>query len=264
MNNYEPKVIEKDPWKSLKKYTQARIAIGHCGSSIPTDELLQFKLAHAKAMDAVHLPLKKEYISFELEKITSSRVLYLHSQARTRSEYLRRPDWGRALSDESKSIIENLSKASSYDISLVVADGLSSTAIERNIIPVMRILMPELKQRDYSLSPVAVVEQGRVAVVECLNAQLTIIFIGERPGLKSPDSLGIYMTYNPKSGTTDERRNCISNVRQGGLSYHAACFKLLYLIDESFKRKISGVDLKDEQSDNILEKGSELINSSES
>ena len=256
MKNYEPKILIEDPWQSLKKHTQARIAIGHCGSSIPTHELLQFKLAHAKAIDAVHLPFRKEFIAQQIENTVGAAVLRLQSAAKDRSEYLRRPDLGRLLSDESIRLIQSTTKASQYDVSLVIADGLSSTAIEKNILPVLNILIPMLKKSNFSLAPIAVVEQGRVAVAdsiaELLHAKLTIILIGERPGLKSPDSLGVYMTYNPQKGTTDERRNCISNIRQDGLSYLSACSKLHYLVEESFKRKLSGVELKDEQADELL------------
>lgn len=252
MNHYTTHVIDEDPWKSLKKYTQARIAMGRCGSAVPTHELLQFRLAHARAIDAVHLPFYQENISQELEKISGTAVLRLHSAAKDRAEYLKRPDLGRLLSEKSvQTIRNNMPQTSGYDISLVIADGLSSTAIENNIRPVMKLLLPILKEKKFTLSPVSVVEQGRVAIAdviaELLHAKLAIIFIGERPGLTSPDSLGIYMTYNPQKGTTDERRNCISNIRQDGLSYSLACSKVVYLIEEAFKRELSGVELKDEQ-----------------
>ncbi len=253
MRESETKIVTEDPWQSLKKYTQARIAIGRCGNSIPTSELLEFKLAHAKAIDAVHLPFSKETIAQEIENRFGIEVLRLQSAVKDRSEYLRRPDLGRILSEESVLSIKNITKSAQSDISLVIADGLSSTAIEKNILPMLTILLPMLKKPNYTLSPISIVGQGRVAIAdsiaELMQARLTIIFIGERPGLKSPDSMGIYLTYNPQKGTTDERRNCISNVRPNGLSYTVACSKLLYLIDESFRRKLSGVELKDEQTD---------------
>lgn len=256
MNNSKPITINESSWHSLKKYTNARIAIGRCGNSIPTKELLAFKLAHAKAIDAVNVPFQTNEIISDIELITGKSTLQLQSKACNRAEYLQRPDLGRTLSESSIECVKSFPKSEKYDISLVVADGLSSLAIEKNIIPLLQLLLPELKKRDYSLAPICIVEQGRVAISdsigEHLNAQLAIIFIGERPGLMSPDSMGIYLTYNPKSGNTDERRNCISNVRIDGLSYAAACSKLLYLINESFTRKLSGVNLKDEQDIYIL------------
>ncbi len=250
MTKKTPHTHTESPWQGLKKYTDARIALGRCGHSIPTQELLDFKLAHAKAMDAVHQPLDFQEICSAIENLTGLPTLHLHSAATGRNEYLQRPDLGRILSPASIHILEKLEKKAEYDISLVVADGLSSTAIEANILPMFRQLLPEIQNKGLSIAPITVVEQARVAIgdpiAELLPAKLTVVFIGERPGLQSPNSLGIYMTYHAKSGTTDERRNCISNVRKGGLSYPIASFKLLYLIEEAFKRKISGVDLKDE------------------
>ena len=249
----ERKIVSESPWQSLKQHTQARIALGRCGCSIPTRELLEFKLAHAKAIDAVQLPLDCQKQSNLIHKATGLETLHLFSAATDRREYLQRPDLGRSLSVDSVSKLEKLAGDQTFDIALVVADGLSSRAIENNILPLLTEFVSQLKARNYSLAPITVVEQGRVAVAdqiaEILKARMSIIFIGERPGLKSPDSMGIYLTYNPGSGTTDERRNCISNVRQNGLSYPLACSKLLYLVEESFRRKLSGVDLKDEQID---------------
>lgn len=247
-------------WHALKAHTKARIAIGRCGSSIPTSELLAFKLSHAKAIDAVHVGFQKADVVANLKKISNNEVLSLHSKAMSRAEYLQRPDLGRTLSDSSTREIKLLSKLDAYDISIVVADGLSTLAIEQNIMPLFQELLPALKSK-YTLAPICVVEQARVAIAdsisELFNARMAIIFIGERPGLMSPDSLGIYMTYEAKMGTTDERRNCISNVRQDGMSYKSASSKLMYLIDESFQRKLSGVNLKDEQDTQVL--GNEML-----
>lgn len=253
MISREEKTIIASSWESLKIHTKARIAIGRCGSSIPTKESLAFNLAHARAIDAVHVPLQKESVKNTLEEICDSQVLLIQSGATDRAVYLQRPDLGRTLSEDSIRLIKEAQKESAYDIALVVADGLSSVAIESNIYSLFSMLLPELKRRNYSLAPICVVEQGRVAVADSVaglfNARMSIVFIGERPGLTSPDSMGIYITYAPVSGTTDERRNCISNVRRDGLSYTAANSKLLYLVDESFRRKLSGVNLKDEQDD---------------
>lgn len=249
--NFEKQIRTESPWQSLKQYTQARVALGRCGCSIPTKELLAFKLAHAKAIDAVHLPLDSKKMADRIHQTTGLDSLPLFSAAGDRQQYLQHPDLGRILSFDSAQQLIERAGTSSYDIALVVADGLSSKAIENNLIPLLTDLVPQLTGKAYSLAPVTVVEQARVAVAdqiaEILHARMSIIFIGERPGLKSPDSLGIYLTYNPRRGTTDERRNCISNVRKNGLSTLVACSKLLYLVEEAFRRKLSGVDLKDEQ-----------------
>ncbi len=250
MSESKPDIVVKDPWESLKQYTKARIALGRCGSSMPTHELLDFKLAHAKAIDAVHIPLGSAEIMEQLKLITNEKVILVHSAAADRAVYLKRPDLGRILDEASVEKIKLLPKKAEYDISIVISDGLSATAIEKNIIPFCRILIIELKTT-YSIAPVVVAEQARVAIAdgiaELFNARMVIQIIGERPGLKSSDSMGVYMTYNPFQGITEDKRNCISNIREHGLSYELASSKLLYLLNESFKRKISGVDLKDEQ-----------------
>jgi ethanolamine ammonia-lyase small subunit len=256
MNQYELRTQIDNPWESLKQYTQARIAIGRCGTSIPTKELLDFKLCHARAIDAVHIPLNTQKVVDEIEQISLNKVLLLHSAASGRSEYLCRPDLGRKLSVTSATLLDSLSKKRQVDIALVVADGLSSFAVEKNIVSMLVPLIHELRKGGYTLAPITVVEQGRVAIAdeiaERFSARMSVIFIGERPGLKAPDSLGIYLTFDPRQGTTDERRNCISNVRTEGLAYNQACSKLMYLINEAFRRQLSGVDLKDEQENRIL------------
>ena len=54
------------------------------------------------------------------------------------------------------------------------------------------------------LAPLTVAIQARVAIGDeigaLLGAQMVAVFIGERPGLSSPDSLGVYLTWDPRSG----------------------------------------------------------------
>jgi ethanolamine ammonia-lyase small subunit len=236
-----------DFWKQLKQYTAARIALGRSGNSITTAQLLDFQLAHAQARDAVQANLPVA----QLEQILASyqhSVLSLTSQATNRKMYLQHPDLGRSLHPDSVAKLIALPKAD-YAICLVVADGLSALAIERNIGPFFDELLPRLSALHYRLAPFCLVTQGRVAIgdeiASLLRSQIVVMCIGERPGLSSPDSLGIYMTYQPHKGMTDEMRNCISNIRPGGLPYAFAAEKLVYLLNESFRKKLSGVHLKD-------------------
>jgi ethanolamine ammonia-lyase small subunit len=140
---------------------------------------------------------------------------------------------------------------------LVIADGLSALAIEKNTKPLLEELLPLIRQQNYSLAPVCIVTQGRVAIGDeiafLLNSRMVVMLIGERPGLSSPDSLGIYLTYQPQIGLTDEKRNCLSNIRPGGLPYAFAAQKLIYLLNESFRRKLSGVQLKDDMDLRIMQ-----------
>ena len=235
----------------LRNFTPARVDIGRAGNSLPTRELLQFQLAHAQARDAVHLLLDVNSLVLELKQKNIPCVT-LTSAANDRSAYLRRPDLGRRLSLASRETLGSLARP--WDAVFVIADGLSALAVHRHAVPLLELVLNKLT--DWRIAPVALVEQGRVAIGDeigqLLGAQLAVILIGERPGLTSPDSLGIYLTWQPKPGRTDAERNCISNIRAEGLSYAAAAHKLLFLMNESRRRKLSGVHLKEEAPAHLL------------
>lgn len=266
MNNIEKidsNIIE-NPWALLKDYTDARIGLGRSGVSIPTSHSLAFQLAHAQAQDAVHLPLNVENIVEQLvvndiNKETSP--ILLHSQAINRTTYLQRPDLGRRLDKNSSEILKKIKANDNtfYDLSIVIVDGLSSLAIKENAINFIKKLMTALKEdkQKWNLSPFSIVQQGRVAVGdevgELLKAKISIVLIGERPGLSSPDSLGLYLTWNPKVGLSDASRNCISNIRSEGLSYEEAVKKTMYLLKESRRLELSGVNLKDRTINDVIE-----------
>jgi ethanolamine ammonia-lyase small subunit len=173
--------------------------------------------------------------------------LHLHSKAQTRHKYLKRPDHGRQLNEESVTQLKDYSKY--YDVAIIIADGLSATAVNENAFGLLEILIPILSSVKLKLAPICLVEQGRVAIGDDighgLNAKFSILLIGERPGLSSADSIGAYLTYNPRPGLTDESRNCISNIRPQGLTSKPAADKIFYLINEAFRRKLSGIGLKD-------------------
>lgn len=241
------------PWGDWRRSTAARIALGRAGVSIPTDEALRFGVAHALARDAIHTALDITLLQAQLED-AGHAVVQTHSRAPDRTTYLRRPDLGRQLEPASierlRAVAASLERAP--DLCIVVGDGLSSLAVQRHAAPLLAALLPLLAPGTV-LAPVVVVQQARVAVAddvgEALHARLGIILIGERPGLSSPDSLGIYLTHSPRRGLTDAQRNCISNVRPEGLSYTAAAQKLAWLIRHSLKVGLSGVALKDESED---------------
>ncbi|MEB0044482.1 MULTISPECIES: ethanolamine ammonia-lyase subunit EutC [unclassified Pseudomonas] len=247
----KPPVDPQNPWLQLRRLTPARIALGRTGTSLPTKAQLDFQYAHAQARDAVHLPFDHAGLSAQLAKHGRESLL-LHSAATDRNSYLQRPDLGRKLSDASAQSLRNyaLAHPGGVDCVIVVADGLSALAVHRHTVPFLTRLEEQAAADGWSMSPVVLVEQGRVAVAdeigELLGAKMVVILIGERPGLSSPDSLGLYFTYNPKVGLTDAYRNCISNVRLEGLSYGMAAHRLLYLMREACRRQLSGVNLKDE------------------
>jgi len=242
-------------WAELAQLTPARIALGRSGASLPTREVLRFGLAHAQARDAVHEPFRPEGLAVDLAALSLDTVM-VESAARSRGDYLRRPDLGRGLSEESRGVLAARRGAS--DLAIIVADGLSSTAIHQNAAPFVTALLPHLKRQGLTLAPVVIASQARVALgdeaAHALGSRMALVLIGERPGLSSPDSLGAYLTFAPRPGLTDAARNCISNIRPGGLDFEAAAFKLAWLIDQAFNRSLTGVDLKDE-SGSALEGG---------
>jgi ethanolamine ammonia-lyase small subunit len=237
-----------DPLQFLKQFTDARIAIGRAGHSIPAKESLAFKLAHAHARDAVYAMLDVDLITTQLEAFNLP-IVTLQSKVSDRIQYLQRPDHGRRLNDQAMAQLNN--EITGKDVVICIADGLSAVAIHHNIKPVLDLLIPLLLQLNYTLAPLCLIHQGRVAIAddvgESLLTSFSIIFIGERPGLSAADSMSAYLTYHPKQGLTDDARNCISNIRPGGLSPEFAVRKIIYLMEEAFRRKLSGIALKDNE-----------------
>lgn len=240
-----------DAWNMLREFTDARIALGRSGASLPTHEVLRFGLAHAQARDAVHQPFDSEPLARQLQDL-GLQTLEAHSAAADRHIYLNRPDLGRMLSEESRSAL-TAARVPAHDLLLVVGDGLSSHAVHRQSVGLIKALLPYMETLGISLAPVVLAHQSRVAlgddIGETLNSKAVAILIGERPGLSSPDSLGVYLTWRPERKRLESDRNCISNIRPEGLNYEAAAFKLAWLLEQAFLRRLTGVRLKDE-SDN--------------
>jgi len=247
MSEGESTIAVASPWTHLRKHTPARIALGRSGVSLPTSEHLAFQLAHARARSAVHHALDLSRLASDLRRFGA--MVDVHSAAADRPTYLQRPDLGRQLSPASAAKLAAEVKGP-FDVAYVIADGLSAYAIEKNINPFLEAMLAVSDRAGWKRAPLIVAEQGRVALGDeigsIIGARLVVMLIGERPGLSSPDSLGIYLTYDPKVGLTDADRNCISNVRAEGLSYAEAAYKLHYLASEALRRKLSGVNLKDE------------------
>ncbi len=245
----------------LRALTSARVGLGRTGVSQQTRDLLDFQRDHAQARDAVHARLEVASLAATLSKIQGKDVLRLHSAAADRATYLQRPDLGRKLDEPSRSILARLQPAptglqsTQSDLALIVADGLSALAVERQVPMLLRNLLPRLE--DWRVAPICIVEQGRVAIGdeigEALGAQLCVVLIGERPGLSSPDSLGAYITWQPQAGRTDAERNCISNIRAEGLNDQQAAAQLLSYLAEARRRKLTGIALK--ESPRLIEEG---------
>jgi ethanolamine ammonia-lyase small subunit len=268
-------------WHALRQYTDARIALGRAGHSLPTAPHLAFQLAHAQARDAVHVPLDALGVVASLRAL-GQQTLLLHSAAADRTSYLQRPDLGRRLDELSRAALiewraqlmrqgrevprgqrqlpstgdDGTPQQPRFDIAFVIADGLSALAVHTSAVALVAATLARLRtdpHQGWTVAPIAVVEQGRVAVGDevgqALLANAVVVVLGERPGLSSPDSLGLYLSWAPKPGLQDASRNCISNVRPAGLPVQAAAAKLHYLLTASRLRQLSGVGLKDDSDD---------------
>jgi ethanolamine ammonia-lyase small subunit len=239
--------IEKDPWAPLKRHTAARIALGRAGGSLPSEAVLEFRLAHARARDAVQRELDALSLVTALENM-GVPALPIATLARERATFLLRPDQGRSLDPSSAArLVEMRERAGVRDLVIIVSDGLSALAAERQAAPLLRALAPRLA--DFSLYPVLVAPFARVKlgdeVGELLGARQSLILLGERPGLTAPDSLGAYLTYRPDRARTDADRNCVSNIRPEGLPIERAADTIAALLKASAERQLSGVALKE-------------------
>lgn len=254
--------VTVNPWAGLRQFTDARIALGRSGVSLPTAPQLAFQLAHAQARDAVHRGLDVARLADGLAVAWPDApppCLLLHSAAADRSQYLQRPDLGRRLDAASLEVLSQLYRPAfaddvvqdrPYDLALVVADGLSALAIEQNAAPFLYALHQRMAGEGWRVAPLCIAQQARVAIGDdigqALGAKAVVVLIGERPGLSSPDSMGLYLTWMPRVGLSDASRNCISNVRPAGLAYADAAVKLHYLLAQARQRQLSGVALKDQ------------------
>ena len=236
------------PWEALRRFTDARIGLGRAGAALPIREVLAFAMAHAQARDAVTTPIDWKPIEAALAALGLASVR-IESAAENRDTYLRRPDLGRRLSAGSRERLAGMAGAAP-DLLILVGDGLSSTGVAANAAAMIAAFVPLARREGWSLAPVLLADQARVALGdeagEFLGARAVLVLIGERPGLSSPDSLGAYLTWGPRVGRKDGERNCISNIRRGGLSADEAAFKAHWLLREAFLRQITGVKLKDE------------------
>lgn len=247
----EENIRERDCWEDLRQFTDARIALGRTGCSLLTKDYLEFSLAHARARDAINMPFDRQLVAERLAALGLDTV-NVESAAATRDVYIRRPDLGRRLSEDSRNMLRNMDYPES-DVLLVIGDGLSSKAVNRHAVPLVERFLPYMEELGLRVGPVILAKNSRVAlgddIADQLHTRLVAILIGERPGLSSPDSLGVYMTYKPYFGRLESERNCISNIRLEGLSYDRAAFKLAWLVESAFDMGKSGTALKDESDD---------------
>ena len=247
MSGKPPVTLDDGLWTGLRRLTAARIGLQRSGASLATGPLLDFRLAHARARDAVHEPLDEPRLIADLARLGTS-VLAVASAAEQRQQYLMRPDLGRRLAPDAEAALASLTGR--YDVVFVVADGLSARAVQTHAEPTLAAVLPMLRAEGLTIAPLVVVRHGRVAIGDAITALLgadcVAVLIGERPGLTAPDSMGAYLTWRPGPHTTDADRNCISNIRPDGIGYVDAARKLAHMLRAMRARRISGVPLKDD------------------
>jgi len=234
----KPPSAGRDPFACLRAATAARIGLGRAGQGLPTAPLLAFELAHARARDAVHAVLDVDALTTAFTRST----IVVDSAAPDRAAYLRNPALGRRLSDRAPELPRD-----EYDVAVVVADGLSATAVQRHAPAVVAALSERLQ--DWRMAPIVVARQARVAIGDpigaTMGARAVVVLIGERPGLSAADSLGAYITWAPKPGRRDSERNCVSNIRAyGGHPPMQAADTIATILRESRRARVSGVALK--------------------
>jgi ethanolamine ammonia-lyase small subunit len=236
-------------WLTLRRHTQARIGLGRAGAAPATAEVLALSLAHSQARDAVWRSWDPTHCAQELQAANIPHLV-CESQAHDRTTYLTRPDLGRALAPNSIAQLMAARTAPAAEVALILSDGLSATAVQEHGLRTALAILTGLERAGTSHAPLVLIKQARVAISDqigvALGVRAAIIVLGERPGLSAADSLGIYLTYDPKPGNTDAKRNCISNVREpGGLPPLAAAERLVGLLQRALALGVSGVSLKD-------------------
>lgn len=251
----KPTTPDIDPWAQLRRLTAARIGLPRSGASLATAPLLAFRLAHARARDAVHADLDTAALVGDLQPVLQPLGLpavTVASAATDKQSYLMRPDLGRQLDAESRRALaaHNDCDNNAYDIVFVISDGLSARAVRSHAAPTLAAALPALAEAGWRIAPLVVARHGRVAIgdqiANGLRADCAVVLIGERPGLSAPDSMGAYVTWRPDQRTSDADRNCISNIRPEAIGYDEAEYKLVHLLRAIKARQISGVLLKDD------------------
>lgn len=240
----------------LRAITPARVALDRTGISVRIRHALEFSVAHAQARDAVHASLAVPSLLASLRERHLGAIA-VKSQAGSREEYLRRPDLGRTLAAASRALLVDAARiprqapnTATHTVCFIVADGLSALAAERHALPLLDHLRAKLKE-EWAWLPIVIAEQARVALADeigsIFDASITVMLIGERPGLSSPDSLGAYITWLPQPGRKDSERNCVSNIRLDGLQYENAAARIGWYLAEAQRIGLTGIGLRDDR-----------------
>lgn len=229
--------------------TPSRLGVGRAGPRPRTSTLVTFRSDHGKARDAVLTHVDSETIE-ELDLVT------IRTRVESKEEYLTRPDLGRDISEETAEYLREHCQRNPQ-VQLIVADGLSSTAIESNVPELLRICIDGLDDRGLDVGTPVFVEYGRVDVMDAIGEEIgadcCAILIGERPGLATAASLSAYMVYGPERGTPTAKKSVISNIHTGGLPPVEAGAEIADLLAEMCEKERSGLDLREDDREFVNE-----------
>ena len=235
-----PNPENRSAYEDMMNSTSARIGVWRAGTRPLTQTMLKFRADHAVAQDAV-----LSYADPAL--IDRLGFIQLESKVSDKDEFLTRPDLGRILSDESIAKMKAEAPAGAQ-VQIVVGDGLSAKAIDANIEDVFSSCKAGLQAKGYNLGKDIFVKNARVGIVNCigeiLKPELILLFIGERPGLGTAESMSAYLTYRPVAGTVEADRTMISNIHKGGIPPVEAGAQIVSLVDKILTQKTSGLDLE--------------------
>lgn len=224
----------------LEKTTTARICVGRAGDRPKTSTLLRFRADHAVAMDAVW-----SYVNEEI--IDDMNFYKVQTLVKDKEEYIKRPDLGRRFSEK---VLKDIKRdcINNPDVQILVADGLSSPAIDANIEDIYPIIVDGVKAKGLTIGTPIFIKYGRVATMdrisEALSAKVTILLVGERPGLATGESMSSYMAYESSTIKPESQRTVISNIHKNGTPPVEAGAQIVHLVDVMLKEKKSGVELK--------------------
>lgn len=241
---YKDKIQITDPENqmainAMRRATTARVGIGRSGPRLTTKSLISLRADHAMAKDAV-LKSADENILQEMN------LPIIQSQAREINEHLTRPDLGRKLPQESIDFIKK-NCLMNPQVQIYVSDGLSNSAIDENIREILPVLMDGLKEKGITIGTPFFVKFGRVPTMDVISeitgADVTVVLLGERPGLAAADSMSAYMAYKATVGMPESRRTVVSNIHKNGIQPVEAGAYLVEIIEKMLSSRTSGVDL---------------------
>ena len=243
-----PQLPPPSPLERVRLRTPARILAGRAGAAYRTTTWLELRRDHAAAKDAVRAELDLA-VDLGAEFLAEWGLFEVATLARTKDEFLLRPDLGRSLSTEARAEITRRCSAGA-DLQVAVVDGLSAAAVQAQVPALLPLLAAEAHRWGWRFGQPFFIRHGRVGVLneigEILDPAVAVLLIGERPGLTTALSLSAYMAYRPRDGHDDSRRNLISNIHARGVLPDQAAPRIAQMAAQMIQLATSGIHVKEE------------------